>query len=165
MTALSNMPNIDKEMESKLKSVEIESAEHLVEIGAKKAFFRLKLKYPQVCLVHLYTLEAAIQNVEFNCLSEEIKRDLKAFSDSLNNMIELYFSGTGNTKHCSEYLLKLLDENAITNSIEGKKITNAIQSNDEIIFAYPVYYSYLPKIVGDFIIGNSAMWKDKKNSL
>ena len=83
MTELTTMMNIGKEMASKLKSVEIDSAEKLIEVGSKEAFFRLKTKYPQVCLVHLYTLEGAIQNVEFNCLSEETKAELKAFSDSL----------------------------------------------------------------------------------
>lgn len=83
MTDLTTMMNIGKEMASKLKSVEIDCAERLIEVGSKEVFFRLKTKYPQVCLVHLYTLEGAIQNVEFNCLSEETKEDLKAFSDSL----------------------------------------------------------------------------------
>ncbi len=86
MTKLTTMPNIGKEMESKLKSVEIESAEQLIGIGAKEAFLRLKTKYPQVCLVHLYTLEGAIQNVDFNRLSEATKADLKAFSDGLKNI-------------------------------------------------------------------------------
>ena len=83
MTDLTTMINIGKEMENKLKNVEIDCAEKLIEVGSKEAFFRLKTKYPQVCLVHLYTLEGAIRNVEFNCLSEETKADLKAFSDSL----------------------------------------------------------------------------------
>ena len=83
MTDLTTMMNIGKEMASKLKSVEIDCAEKLMEVGSKEAFFRLKTKYPQVCLVHLYTLEGAIENVEFNCLSEETKKDLKAFTDSL----------------------------------------------------------------------------------
>ena len=83
MTDLTTMMNIGKEMASKLKSVEIDCAERLIEVGSKEAFFRLKTKYPQVCLVHLYTLEGAIENVEFNCLSEETKADLKAFSDRL----------------------------------------------------------------------------------
>ena len=78
------------------------------------------------------------------------------------NMIGIYFSGTGNTKHCSEYLLRLLDENAQLYSIENEKAIDTIKSNDEIIFAYPVYYSYLPKIVYDFIVNNSAIWKGKK---
>lgn len=83
MTDLTTMKNIGKEMASKLKSVDINTAEELIEVGSKEAFFRLKTKYPQVCLVHLYTLEGAIQNVEFNCLSEEMKANLKEFSDSL----------------------------------------------------------------------------------
>ena len=78
------------------------------------------------------------------------------------NMIGIYFSGTGNTKHCSEYLLRLLDENAPSYSIENGNAIDAIRSSDEIIFAYPVYYSYLPKIVNDFIVNNSAIWKGKK---
>ena len=44
MTKLTTMPNIGKEMESKLESVEIESAEQLIGIGAKEAFLRLKTK-------------------------------------------------------------------------------------------------------------------------
>ena len=83
MQDLTTMPNIGKEMASKLKSVEINTAEELIDIGSKEAFFRLKMKYPQVCLVHLYTLEGAIQGLEFNCLSEESKANLKEFSDSL----------------------------------------------------------------------------------
>lgn len=83
MTELTSMQNIGKEMASKLKSVDINTAEELIELGAKEAFCRLKEKYPNVCLVHLYTLEGAIQNVEFNNLSEKTKASLKAFSDSL----------------------------------------------------------------------------------
>ena len=83
MTKLTALTNIGKEMESKLKNVGIDCAEKLFELGSKEAFFRLKTKYPQVCLVHLYTLEGAIQGLEFNCLSEETKAELKAFSESL----------------------------------------------------------------------------------
>ena len=43
----------------------------------------LKEKYPNVCLVPLYTLEGAITNTEFNCLPEEKKKELKEFSDFL----------------------------------------------------------------------------------
>lgn len=88
MTKLTNLPNIGNEMESKLKSVDINTAEELIEIGSKEAFFRLRIKYPQVCLVHLYTLEAAIRRIELNCLSEKTKTDLKTFSDSLKQSIE-----------------------------------------------------------------------------
>lgn len=83
------MMNIGKEMATKLKSVEIDSAEKLIEVGAKEAFYRLKMKYPQVCLVHLYTLEGAISNTEFNCLTESKKSELKEFSDTLKEGLQL----------------------------------------------------------------------------
>ncbi|MCI8589442.1 MAG: hypothetical protein HFE77_01850 [Clostridiales bacterium] len=84
MAELTSMMNIGKEMAKKLTSVGIESDEKLIETGAKEAFLRLKQKYPNVCLVHLYTLEGAIHETEFNCLSEETKKDLKEFSDKLS---------------------------------------------------------------------------------
>ena len=36
-----------------------------------------------ICLVHLYTLQGAIDNIEYNQLSDDVKRDLKSFSDDL----------------------------------------------------------------------------------
>lgn len=83
MSELTSMVNIGREMARKLTVVGIDSAEKLVKVGAKQAFFQLKGVYPQVCLVHLYALEGAIRNTEYNCLAEEIKKDLKAYSDCL----------------------------------------------------------------------------------
>lgn len=83
MAELTTMMNIGVEMARKLRAVGIGSAEELTETGAKEAFFRLKTLYPQVCLVHLYALEGAVQNVAFDSLPAERKRDLKAFSDRL----------------------------------------------------------------------------------
>ena len=60
-----------------------QSSEELLKTGSKQAFLKLKAQYPQVCLVHLYALEGAIQNIEFNCLSDNTKKDLKEFSDFL----------------------------------------------------------------------------------
>ena len=77
MAELETMANIGREMARKLKSVGIRSAEELTQAGSKQAFFQLKTLYPQVCLVHLYALEGAIQGVEFNSLSKEQKRDLR----------------------------------------------------------------------------------------
>lgn len=85
MTELTSMMNIGKEMASKLESVGIDCAEKLAKTGSKEAFAKLKAKYPNVCLVHLYTLEGAIQNIEFNCLSKAKKGELKAFCDNLKN--------------------------------------------------------------------------------
>ena len=83
MSELTSMMNIGKEMERKLISVGIDFSEKLIELGAKQAFVKLKQEYHQVCLVNLYTLEGAIQNTEFNSLSESEKKELKEFSDIL----------------------------------------------------------------------------------
>lgn len=83
MAELTSMKNIGAEMARKLTAVGIDSSEKLIGAGAKQAFFQLKQLYPQVCLVHLYALEGAIQNREFNDLSKETKEDLKGFSDLL----------------------------------------------------------------------------------
>ena len=83
MSDLTSMTNIGKEMAKKLTVVGIDSPEKLIEQGSKQVFLKLKQEYPQVCLVHLYALEGAIQDVEFNSLSEEKKKELKEFSDFL----------------------------------------------------------------------------------
>lgn len=83
MSELISMKNIGKEMDYKLNSIGINSAEKLIELGSKQTFMRLKTKYPNICLVHLYTLEGAICDIELNNLSSEKKKELKAFSDSL----------------------------------------------------------------------------------
>ena len=83
MPGLTSMKNIGKEMARKLTAVGIDSPEALAELGAKHAFFKLKEVYPQVCLVHLYALEGALQDVEFNSLTEDKKQELKEFSDFL----------------------------------------------------------------------------------
>ena len=83
MEKLTSMVNIGREMAKKLTSVGIDSPEKLIKIGSKQAFARLKKVYPRICLVHLYALEGAITFTEFNRLPEDVKKDLKAFSDSL----------------------------------------------------------------------------------
>ncbi len=80
MAELTSMMNIGKEMAKKLDSVGIGSAEELIRSGAEQAFLQLKEKYPNVCLVHLYALEGAVRNVEFNSLPEGRKKELKEFS-------------------------------------------------------------------------------------
>jgi len=82
MTELTSLRNIGKELEKKLKTADISTAEELKKVGSKEAFIRLKLRDPYVCLVHLYALEGAVSDMEYNQLPEEVKRDLKAYSDS-----------------------------------------------------------------------------------
>ncbi len=83
ISKLTSMKNIGKEMEKKLTSIGISSAEELAHIGSKEAFCRLKMQYANICLVHLYTLQGAIDNIPYNLLPDEVKRDLKSFSDSV----------------------------------------------------------------------------------
>ena len=85
MPELTAMRNIGKEMARKLTTVGINSSEKLIEAGAKQAFLKLKVEYPKVCLVHLYTLEGAISNTEYNRLPEDRKKELKEFSDFLRS--------------------------------------------------------------------------------
>lgn len=83
MTELTSMKNIGKKLERKLKIIGVNSAEDLKKLGSKGTFFQLKQRFPEVCLVHLYALEGAITDIDFNGLSEATKKDLKAFSDEL----------------------------------------------------------------------------------
>ncbi|MCI8508675.1 MAG: TfoX/Sxy family protein [Lachnospiraceae bacterium] len=83
MSELTSMRNIGKEMAKKLTKVGIDSSEELIRMGAKQAFLKLKQAYPNVCLVHLYALEGAICNTDFNSLSEDTKKELKEFNDFL----------------------------------------------------------------------------------
>ena len=81
MPELTEMQNIGKEMARKLESVGIATPGELEQLGAKQAFLAMKARYPNICLVHLYALEGALQNVPFNSLPDETKKDLKAFND------------------------------------------------------------------------------------
>lgn len=77
-------------------------------------------------------------------------------------MIGIYFSGTGNTRFCVEHFLQLYDAPFKAYSIEEACCREQIEAADEILFAYPIYYSNLPKIVREFILENRALWKGKK---
>ncbi|MDE7296699.1 MAG: TfoX/Sxy family protein [Clostridia bacterium] len=80
---LTQLRNIGQEMQRKLQAVGIDTPETLMNLGAKQAYFRLKTQFPNCCLVHLYCLEGAIRNLDYNCLPEDTKRELKEFSDTL----------------------------------------------------------------------------------
>ena len=83
MESLDNMLNIGKEMKTKLFSIGVGSSEDLIRLGSKEVFCQLKKQYPNVCLVHLYALQGAIDNIDYDKLPNEVKLDLKQFSDSL----------------------------------------------------------------------------------
>ena len=77
-------------------------------------------------------------------------------------MVGVYFSGTGNTKHCVERFLQVAENGAQAYPIETSDAAEAVNGEEEIVFAYPVYYSHLPKIARDFIVNNSELWRGKK---
>lgn len=77
-------------------------------------------------------------------------------------MIGVYFSGTGNSKHCIEKFIQEYDAEVAVFSIEDQELLREIEQHEEIVFAYPVQYSNIPKIVRDFVINYQAIWKDKR---
>ena len=62
-------------------------------------------------------------------------------------MIGIYFSGTGNTKYCLEKFVALYDRNIEITPLEDEGTIEKVAHHKDIIFAYPIYYSNLPKIV------------------
>ena len=77
-------------------------------------------------------------------------------------MIGIYLSGTGNTKHCIEKLLYLLDDTAICVPLEHPQIIEMSKKQDTIIFGYPTQFSNAPFMVRDFIKRNASILKGKK---
>ena len=91
-------------------------------------------------------------------------------------------SGTGNTKHCVERFLNLLENTDLTEgklmdkereSIENiddimiliedsQRAVSMINEHDEILLAYPTQFSNVPYMVRDFINKNSKIWAGKK---
>ncbi len=66
MSGLASLKNIGAAIEKKLNAIDVSTPEELGQMGAKEAFIRLKSRYPNVCLVHLYTLQGAIDNMEYH---------------------------------------------------------------------------------------------------
>lgn len=77
-------------------------------------------------------------------------------------MIGIYFSGTGNTRHCVQKLASELKTGTKCFSIEDENVISAISENEEIILGYPVYFSNIPKIVREFLYKYGNVFKDKK---
>ncbi|MFA6586661.1 MAG: EFR1 family ferrodoxin [Bacilli bacterium] len=77
-------------------------------------------------------------------------------------MVGIYFSGTGNSKHCLTFLLSLLDEKASSLPMEDKKAVEEISKEDTVYISYPTQFSNAPLYVRDFVWNNSVLWKNKK---
>lgn len=77
-------------------------------------------------------------------------------------MFGIYFSGTGNTEYCIKKFMSVYCPDAVALSINDKSTLSLLKEHHEIILAYPIYYSNLPKIVRDFITENNMLWRGKK---
>ena len=77
-------------------------------------------------------------------------------------MIEIYFSGTGNSRYAAELFCKEYDEATKAFSLEDDNITRVVKNEEMLVFACPVQYSTVPKILRDYIIENKELWKNKK---
>ncbi|MDD6324818.1 MAG: hypothetical protein PUA72_04425 [Lachnospiraceae bacterium] len=76
-------------------------------------------------------------------------------------MIGIYLSGTGNTKHCVEKLVSLLDAAAECIPLEVPHITDTLEKQSTIILGYPTQFSNAPFMVRDFIRKNRYLWNGK----
>ena len=77
-------------------------------------------------------------------------------------MIGIYLSGTGNSKHCVEKFVQLLDENGRTFPIENPQVIEEIKKETDIVVGYPTQFSNAPLMVRDFIRNNEALWRGKR---
>lgn len=77
-------------------------------------------------------------------------------------MVGIYFSGTGNSRYAAEIFCNEYDKAAKIFAIEEKNVIRGVENEDMLVFAYPVQYSTVPKILRDFIIDNKELWKKKK---
>ena len=76
-------------------------------------------------------------------------------------MIGIYFSGTGNTAHCVDKIVKLIDGSSVVLPLEGDSAKAAIAKSNVIVFGYGVQYSDMPFFVRQFIVENKELWKGK----
>ena len=77
-------------------------------------------------------------------------------------MVGIYFSGTGNSKYAVELFCSEYNKDSRAYSIEDDEALTAIKESDLIVFAYPVQFSTIPKILRDYITDHKALWMNKK---
>lgn len=79
-------------------------------------------------------------------------------------MTGLYFSGTGNTRHCVEQFVRSFDPDSVVTAIKpsGLDLDWLLGGEDTIVFGSPVYFSNTPKMVRDFILNNATIFRGKR---
>ena len=83
MGELSKLPNIGKVLEEQLNDVGIKTVDELINIGSKEAWIKIKEVDESACINKLMALEGDIQNIRWHNLSNEDKKNLKDFYNSL----------------------------------------------------------------------------------
>jgi DNA transformation protein len=84
MSALSDLPNVGKILESNLLTVGIETPEQLRSMGAEEAFIRIRAQAdPGACLHMLYGIQGAIDGMPDKFLPVQTKERLRLFYKSL----------------------------------------------------------------------------------
>lgn len=74
----------------------------------------------------------------------------------------IYLSGTGNTKHCVERLVCLLDTGGQVLPMECEDAGKLLSRQKCIVLAYSVQFLNVPVMVRDFITAHSTLWKGKQ---
>ena len=82
MATLTDLPNIGAHAAEQLSQVGIETPEDLLELGAERAWLKMQVVDPGVCLHQLYALEGAVQGIPKKELDPARKRELKEFMDA-----------------------------------------------------------------------------------
>jgi ferredoxin len=73
----------------------------------------------------------------------------------------IYFSGTGNTRHCVA-LFASASGNGRAVSIENPEACTLLHDSAELVLGYPVYFSNIPSIVVHFLQENAESLKGKR---
>ena len=77
-------------------------------------------------------------------------------------MLGVYFSGTGNTRHCVEVFAAQYKSDSDVISIEDSQVLSHIAKHDTLAIGYPVYFSNAPRIMQDFIAENGTYFRGKQ---
>lgn len=77
-------------------------------------------------------------------------------------MLGIYFSGTGNSRYALEVFLSKYDDSAKVFEVGDENVVSYIKENEEIVFAYSVQYSNIPKMLKDFVEKYQDLWQGKK---
>jgi ferredoxin len=83
-------------------------------------------------------------------------------------MTAIYFSGTGNTKFCAEAFLTGVGggvavsiENPAAIDEAASAASNTAADDNDLLIAYPVYFSDIPLIMRDFLTAHKSFFAEK----